>query len=88
MGSGPISVGRVGGPASARTTSNAKYVGCATPLSTANTTSSRVNAGNAMEPRFASTTSNAAIALNAKTSHAPFKGAYSLAIALAVQKNY
>ena len=54
----------------------------------ASTTSGAIIAVSATVPLYACTTRNATNVPNVKISHAPFKGAYSLAIASAAHKCY
>ena len=75
-------------PLSACTTSDAQRAGRAGAPRSASMTSGVNSVGRAVLPLSVRTIRNAAVALNAKTSHAPFKGAYSLAIASAAHKNY
>ena len=86
--SGVDSVGHAVLPLFVRTTSGAKSADYATAPLSASTISGAIHVGYALPPRFASTISNATIARNVTTSHAPFKGAYSLAIASAAHQAY
>ena len=61
---------------------------CAAAAASASTKGGVLNAQRAAAAVFASTTRDAAIALNARIYHAPWKGAHSLAIASAAHKIY
>ena len=75
-------------PPTASTISGRVNVGNAMEPPFASTTSGAIIAVSATVPRYARTARNARNAPNVNISHAPFKGAYSLAIALAAHKCY